>query len=350
MRVLKWIAITLATLVTLVGVALGLLAARPASTPAISGEHAISALERIELGGSPQTVLMRGQDRRNPVLLYLHGGPGFAHLPIARFYSEELERHFVVVHWDQRGAGASCEGTDWSQLSVERIVADTIELSEQLAERFGGGGKIVLLGHSWGSVVGALAVQRRPDLYHAYIGLGQLVHGLRNEEVSYKWVVAEAKRRGDEEASAELAGIYPPYATNDEFGIQRRLLNSYNGSIYAVERASDALVPALLGSEYTLGTRIRYFSCFTRSVDTLWGDVLKIDFLTDLPRLDVPVFFFMGRHDWNTPFPLVEEWTETLEAPHVEIVWFENSVHVIPLENPEAFQRALIEKVLPRTR
>ncbi|MCP5071030.1 MAG: alpha/beta hydrolase [bacterium] len=350
MRILKWVGISLAALFTLAAVALGLLSLRPASTPAISGEQAISELTRIELGGSSQTVLMRGQDRRNPVLLYVHGGPGFSHLPIARFYSEELERHFVVVHWDQRGAGASCEGTDWSQLSVERIVSDTIELSEQLAERFGGNGKIVLLGHSWGSVVGALAAQKRPDLYHAYIGLGQLVNGLRNEELSYEWVVAEAQRRGDEEATAELAGIYPPYATNDEFGIQRGWLNSYNGSVYAVERAADALVPILLGSEYTLGTRLSYFACFTKSVDMLWGDVLKIDFLEDLPRLDVPVYFFMGRHDWNTPFPLVEEWTETLEAPYVEIVWFEDSGHVIPLENPEAFQRVLIEKVLPRTR
>lgn len=98
MRVLKWIGIALAALVSLVGLALGLWSLRPASTPAISSEHAISALERTLLGGIEQTVLVRGRDRRNPVLLYLHGGPGAAHLPVARFYSEELERHFVVVH------------------------------------------------------------------------------------------------------------------------------------------------------------------------------------------------------------------------------------------------------------
>lgn len=350
MRILKWIGSVLVGLVALVVVAFILLALRPASTSELAGERAVSALEGIELGGFEQTVLLRGQDRHNPVLLYLHGGPGFAHLPLARFYSEELERHFVVAHWDQRGAGASCEGTDWSQLSLDRIVADTIELSEQLAGRFGGGGKIVLLGHSWGSVVGALAVQKRPDLYHAYIGLGQLVHGLRNEELSYEWVVGEAQRRGDTKAAAELAGIHPPYETNDDLRVQRGWLNSYDGSIYATERANEALVPLLLGSEYTLGTRLRFFSCFMQSLDTLWGEVSKIDFLTDLSRLDVPVYFFTGRHDWNTPFPLVEEWEASLEAPHVEIVWFENSGHMIPLENPEGFQRAVIEKVLPRTR
>ena len=349
MRVLKWIGIALAALVTLVGLALGLWSLRPASTPPISSEHAISALEQIELGGIEQTILIRGQDRRNPVLLYLHGGPGAAHLPVARFYSEELERQFVVVHWDQRGAGASCEGTDWSRLSLEGVVADAIELSEQLAGRFGGGGKIVLLGHSWGSVVGALAVQKRPDLYHAYIGLGQLVHGLRNEQLSYDWVVAEAGRRSDEEALAELAGISPPYEGNEDLTIQRRWLYSYGGSIFAGERAADALEPFLLGAEYTLGTRLRYFSCLTESIEALWHEVGTIDFMTDIPRLEIPVYFFTGRHDWNTPFPLVEEWAATLKAPHLEIVWFEDSGHMIPLENREAFQREIIEKVLPRT-
>ncbi|MCP3984468.1 MAG: alpha/beta hydrolase, partial [bacterium] len=172
MRILKWIGLALAALIVLAGLTLGVWSLRPASTATISGEHAVSVLEQVELGGSLQTVLMRGQDRRNPVLLYLHGGPGAAHLPVAPLYSEELERHFVVVHWDQRGAGSSCEGTDWDGISLDRIVDDAIELSELLAGRFGGDGKIVLLGHSWGSVVGALAVGKRPDLFHAYVGMG----------------------------------------------------------------------------------------------------------------------------------------------------------------------------------
>lgn len=350
MRVLKWFAIVFAALVSLAGLALGLLALRPASTTPIAGAAAIAALERVELGGVEQTLLLRGRDRGNPVLLYLHGGPGAAHLPVGPFYSEKLEEEFVVTHWDQRGAGASCEGTVWSELSVARVVADTIELSEHLAGRFGGGGKIVLLGHSWGSVIGALAVQQRPDLYHAYVGLGQLVHGRRNEELSYEWVLAEARRRGDEEALAELAAISPPYATNDELGLQRTWLSSYGGSIYAAERAEEALWPILFGPEWTLGTRLSFPSCFTASLDALWDEVETIDFPAQIPRLEVPIFFFTGRHDWNTPFPLVEEWAARLEAPHVEIVWFAESGHMIPVEEVGAFQEALIEKVLPRTR
>ena len=168
--------------------------------------------------------LVRGEDRRNPVLLYVHGGPGSAHLPIARRYSDELEKHFVVVHWDQRGAGASCNGVDWDTVTREQIVRDTIELSARLAEEFGGGRtKIFLLGHSWGSLVGALAVQRRPDLYYAYVGTGQLVHRDRQETLSLEWVIDQARRDGNARALAELATLHPPYTSQREFSLQRTL-------------------------------------------------------------------------------------------------------------------------------
>lgn len=349
MRFLKWAGLALAGLIVALASGLGVWALLPASTPAIEGANAIASLERVVLGDAEQTILVRGHDRSKPVLLYVHGGPGLAHLPLARSYSAELEKQLVVVHWDQRGAGASCEGADRDSMTLDRVVADTIELSEQLAERFGGDGRIILLGHSWGSVVGALAVQQRPDLYHAYIGLGQLVHGDRNEELSYEWVLGEAERRGDEEALAELRTVSIPYQDNEQLGVQRRWLNNYNGSLYAVDQVQPALWPMLFGREYTLGTRLSYFGCFTGSLDAMWGEVAEVDFPTQIPRLEVPVYFFTGRHDWNTPYPLVEEWAAALEAPRVEVVWFEDAGHVAPLESPAEFQQAILERVLPHT-
>jgi pimeloyl-ACP methyl ester carboxylesterase len=281
------------------------------------------------------------------VLLYLHGGPGFGQLPIAAGYSDQLEQHFVVVHWDQRGAGASCPGTDFASLTRERIVADAIELIEQLVPRFGGGGKVFLLGHSWGSVVGALVAQQRPDLLHAYVGLGQVVNGRRNEELSLQFVRDEARRRSDEEALRELATLSVPYSTTRQLGAQRRWLGAYRGSIYAVEQARKVLPAAFFGREYTLGTRLRFFGCFQRSIAQLWEGLDGFDTITQIPRLDVPVFLFTGRHDWNTPYPLIEEWAAKLEAPHVELVWFDEAGHVPPIEMPEVFQQRLIEKLTP---
>lgn len=345
---LRRLALGLTGLVGLLVLAVLLWAAIPPWTPSLAKEGSIATLETVVLGGFEQTLLIRGESKDLPVLLYLHGGPGGGQIPIARFYSEELEKHFVVVHWDQAGAGASCDGVDWDSLSLERIVSDTLELSEQLGKRFGRSKKIVLLGHSWGSMVGALAVQRRPDLFHAYIGLGQLVHGHRNEELSLNWVLAEAKRRGDQEALEALAGMSLPYQEG-ELELQRTWLNEYDGSIYATDRARPALLPGLFAPEYSLRHRINYVDCFRASLDALWGEVDGIDFMTQIPALDVPVYFFTGRHDWNTPYPLVEEWAETLKAPHLEIVWFEDAGHMIPIESPAAFQQQIIEKVLPTT-
>lgn len=347
MRWLRRVAKGLAWLLGALLLLLGLWALMPASTPRIEGEQAIASLERLSLGGAEQTILLRGRDRRNPVLLSVHGGPGFGQLPLARHYSAELEKHFVVVHWDQRGAGASCAGADLAGLTQERIVADALGLSELLAARFGGGGKVFLLGHSWGSVIGALAVQQRPELFHAYVGLGQLVNGPRNEELSYQFVLEEAHRRGDAAALAELEAIHPPYPTERELAVQRRRLAAYRGSIYDVERAREALPAALFGREYTLATRLRFFPCFERSLDRLWASLDDFDALAQIPRLDVPVFFFTGRHDWNTPYPLVEEWAARLEAPHVEIVWFESAGHFPSVEAPKEFQQRLIEKLTP---
>lgn len=342
----RWLVRVAKTIAGLVGIgvlALAVWALVPPGTEAIPGEHAIAELREVELGGFPQTVLLRGVDRRNPVLLYVHGGPGSAQLPIARLYSNELEKHFVVAHWDQRGAGASCAGVDWSTLSLERIVGDTIELAGKLGQ----GRPIFLLGHSWGSLVGAIAVQRRPDLFRAYIGMGQLVDRDAQEEISYDWVVEQAREAGDEEALAELATIHPPYTTQQEFELQRGWLSHFHGDVYATARAESIWPAAIFGREYTLATRLRYPHCFDRSLEVLLPDRLHVDLLKDIPRLEVPVFLFAGRHDYNTPFVLVEKWAERLEAPHVEMVWFEDAGHMIPIEVPGEFQARLLEKLLP---
>jgi pimeloyl-ACP methyl ester carboxylesterase len=333
----------LAILLTLLLIVAGIWALLPPSTRDIEGENAIAEIQSIELGGFRQSVLLRGNDRRNPVLLYVHGGPGSAQMPIARTYSDELEKHFVVAHWDQRGAGASCAGVDWSTLSLDRIVSDTIELAEKL----GNGKKIFLLGHSWGTLVGVWAAQRRPDLFYAYIGTGQLVHRDRQEAISYDWVVDQAQRAGDQAALKALATIHPPYTTQAEFKLQRHWLSEYHGDVYQAEREAALFPTELFGREYTLGTKLRYQQCFDKSLDYLLKDRLHVDLLRDVRQLSVPVFFFLGRHDYNTPTSLVEEWAGQLTAPHVEIVWFENAGHSLGMEVPEEFQQRLLEKLLP---
>src|SRR5215208_6431060 len=290
----------LALLLGLLLVAGSVWALVPPYTHPIPGEHTIAELQSISLGGFLQTVLLRGNDRRNPILLYVHGGPGASQMPIAPTYSHELEKHFVVAHWDQRGAGASCVGVDWDTLSLDQIVDDTIELAEKLGQ----GRKIFVIGHSWGSLVGIWAVQRRPDLFYAYVGTGQLVHRDRQEQISYDWVVEQAKTAGDSEALNELATIHPPYTTQAEFTLQRHWLGKYHGDVYQAEREEALLPTEIFGPEYSLATKIRYQDCFDKSREYLLEDRLNVDLLGEIYQFQVPIFFFLGRHDFNTPTSL----------------------------------------------
>jgi pimeloyl-ACP methyl ester carboxylesterase len=228
-------------------------------------------------------------------------------------------------------------------LSLDQIVNDTIELAEKLGQ----GKKIFIIGHSWGSLVGVIAVQRRPDLFYAYVGTGQLVHRDRQEQISYDWVVAQAQAAGDMEALNELATIHPPYTTQAEFTLQRHWLSEYHGDVYQAEREQALLPTELFGPEYSLATKLRYQDCFDKSREYLLQDRLNVDLLSKIHQFQVPVFFFLGRHDFNTPTSLVEEWAAQLKAPHVEIVWFENAGHSLAIEAPEEFQTRLLEKLLP---
>jgi len=315
----------------------------PPFTLPISGDNSIAEIRTLRLGGFPQKVLLRGADRNNPILLYMHGGPGAAQMVLAPTYSHELEKHFVVAHWDQRGAGSSCAGMDWDTLSLDRLVKDTIELAEILGQ----GRKNFILGHSWGSLVGVWAVQRRPDLFYAYVGTGQLVHRDRQEKISYDWVVEQAKTAGDSEALQELATLHLPYTTQAEFALQRDWLSKYHGDTYQFKREEALLPTKILGPEYSLLTKLRYQDCFDKSREYLLQDRLNIDLLSKIHEFKVPVYFFLGRHDYNTPTALVQEWAKQLKAPHLEIVWFENAGHSLDVEVPQEFQWKLIEKLLP---
>ena len=322
---------------------------RTVAATRIETPNGIESLENVEIGGVEQTIYLRGHDQNKPVMLFVHGGPGVPETPVAREFGLRLEEHFVVVHWDQRGAGNSCSSNVPDEsLRLEQYLADTLELVNLLRSRFGIE-KIYLVGHSWGSVLGVLIVQRHPELFHAYVGMGQVVNMHRGEEISYRFVLDRAQAEGNERALEELATVHPPYSTTQELSAQRAWLSHYHGDVYKGGGYSNFVRGVLLSPEYALGKKLTFYGCAINSVDQTWGDIQKIDFIHDVPRLDVPVYFFTGRHDYNTPFELVEEFSENLEAPHNEIVWFEDSAHMPNLEEPDRYQDILIQKVLPET-
>ncbi len=338
-----------------------------AGTPAIRGADgkplpgSISSLEKIRLGGVDQWILMRGNDVSKPVVLYLHGGPGTALMPLRRYATGELEKSCIMVMWDQRGAGKSySKKIPRESMTISQLVSDTHELTAYLKKRFSKK-KIFLVGSSWGSLLGIRVVQRYPEDYYAFTGVGQVVDNTENERLSWEYTYAQAKKYGNEKAIRELEEAGPPvdgWYKKDRDGdtfpleglrLQRKWLMNFGGVLHLDSDEYDgkqkqlkkmmrkAQKIVLFSEEYTLCDQIRSGSGKKFSMESLWPEMRGVNFFRDAPKLDVPVYFFAGRHDYNTPFELVERYCAKLQAPKKKIVWFEKSAHMLIPEEPENF-------------
>ncbi len=333
----------------------------PGSTPRIrTGAHrgsqrAIASLERVRLGGVEQWILLRGERVENPVVLFLHGGPGTSQLTMNRRNTRELEKHFVVVNWDQRGAGKSFDaGRDAGAMTVEQIVADAVELTRHLLQRFGQE-RLVLVGHSFGTIVGILAVARHPELFHGYVGIGQTVNMRASEPASYQWTLEQARARGARRAVRTLERMGPPPYAGDyrrKTVTQRSLLARFGGEVHGSRSGALGMVlrALLVSREYTLRDRVNVFRGIFRSMELLWPQLMTLDLAALVPEVKVPVFFAEGRFDHESPSEFAARYFEILRAPRKELVWFERSAHMVNAEQRDDFNRFMIEQVLPTTR
>jgi pimeloyl-ACP methyl ester carboxylesterase len=314
--------------------------------------RSIATLEKVNLGGQEQWILIRGMDITKPVILFLHGGPGTANMCLLRKYTGELEKHFIVVTWDQRGAGKSYQAINpHSAITIDQFVLDTGELTQLLCHRFNQK-KIFLVGHSWGSLIGILSIQKYPDLYHAYIGTGQIVNMQENEQISYDWTLAQAIKAEEKQAIRTLTEIGKPPYTGDgqkELMTQRRLLGKYGGELYGSSNGAFPLIFSNLicATEYTLLDKVNFFKGIFASNHLLWQELLNINLNKQGLSFKVPIYFALGRHDYEVPSILAEQYFKMIEAPKKELIWFENSAHLANIEENEKFNDLLINNILP---
>ena len=314
------------------------------STPLVRTPNGIAELKPVELNGYPQWLLIRGQDVSRPLLLYLHGGPGESNMWTAHYAMKELEKYFVCVNWDQRGAGRSFRpGPPPESMTIDQFVQDTIALIDLLRARFGQQ-KILLLGHSWGSVLAMKVAAARPDLLYAVIGMGQMVDGKRGEDLSYRYVLERAHAEHNRKVIRvlELLGGSDTFGKDGKF-VQRRWLMHYGGFLHAI--GTRGFLSILLNApEYSIGDCISNLSMRDMKFSCRWlGDeIMGVNLLQEIPELSVPVVFFAGSYDYTTPFVLVEQFYASLKAPSKKLIWFEHSAHNPDIEEPDRFQRELI--------
>ena len=346
-----WIA---AAVLVVALVATGVIVAQPATTAPIVGTDgeavpgSVAELTTTRIGGHQQAIMIRGRSASLPVLLHLAGGPGGTDVGAMRL-DTGLEGRFVVATWDQRGTGRSYPAFDPHEtLTLEQVVADTIEVTEYLIARFGQG-RIYIAGQSWGTIPATLAAQRRPDLYHALVTTGQMVDILETDTIFYRDTLDWARSRGDSELVGRLEAMGPP-PYDDVVGDYpvivgpERRLNPYP----EFDGASE-MTATIWGPEFSVIESIGAIRGLADTYARLYPQLQELDLREEVPSLDVPIWIVMGEHEARGRVEPARTWFEALQAPEKHWLVFDGSSHRANFERPAEYARRL-DDVLAATK
>jgi pimeloyl-ACP methyl ester carboxylesterase len=344
--------LTLTILFSVLLITIAFYIARPASTYPIVGPNgepvpdSIAELTTVPIGGHEQAMMIRGKNIHNPVLLYLAGGPGGTDLGAMRG-DVSLEQDFVVVTWEQRGAGKSYSALDPAHtLTLDQMVSDTIELTDYLRERFDED-KIYLVGNSWGTTLGVLAAQQHPEKYYAFVGTGQMVSQRETDIMFFEDTLQWAEQNRNENLVNILQENGPPPYNNL---IHYEPSNSYEHEWNPYPELDTSLeMPAILFvPEYNFMDRINGFRGLLDTFSILYPQLQEIDFRQDVPKLDIPIYIVIGKHEARGRAVLAKEWFEMVEAPTKEMIIFEHSGHRPLFEEPGNFA-SVLTRILDET-
>jgi pimeloyl-ACP methyl ester carboxylesterase len=308
--------------------------------------NSVAEVNYVRLGGLDQWVMIRGENVGNPLLIVLHGGPGMSEMGFFRHYNAPLERYFSIVHWDQRGTGKSFHrDIPRSSMTLDQFVGDLDELVDVVRRRFGKE-KVAILGHSWGSALGAIYAARFPEKVSVYVGAAQVGDSAAGESLSYSYGLTEAERRRDEKAVRKLRTIGPPpYPARSVF-VERTVVSRIDGQMRLgiIWKVGRALFGRPESSILDLPGLVKGFG-FT--LDAMWAEVSKLNLLKLVPALKMPVVILVGRRDHWVPPETSVAFFDALVAPSKELVWFEHSGHEAFVDEPEKFNATMVELVRP---
>ncbi|BDA80286.1 alpha/beta hydrolase [Leptospira kobayashii] len=301
----------------------------------------ISSLEKINIGGTDQWILSRGNDIKKPVLLIVHGGPGAASIGFARYFYNELEKHFIVVNWDQRGSGKSFSFF-MPEVTPETYVSDTVEVILFLKKKFNTK-KVFLMGHSWGGYIGAIVAHRHPEHLLAYIGIGAVVHGEQSARISYEFILNQARK------DPALASQANDLTLTSYLENRRKWLNKFGVGMFHGNHRNDEdefLRGVMFDSpDYSLMNMVTYLPGIWKTSSRIRPFFFKMDLFKEAPEIKVPVYFFSGRFDYYNPGEILEQYVSVLKSPKKSIHWFECCAHAPHFETPDDFAAKLISAI-----
>ena len=309
-------------------------------------QNSVAEISYLRLGGFDQWVMIRGENIANPILILLHGGPGFPEMRLFRTFNAALERQYTVVYWMQRGTSKSFDRRmPLSSLTIDQFMTDLDELVELLCARFGKE-KVVLYGHSWGSVLGILYASRFPDKVAAYVGTGQIGEWAAFESASYAFILAEAERRGHRKAVRELRAIGPPPHAFWDMVVERKWITRFVGIVRGMSLWRFSRI-TLGGPEASMCDLPNILRSQLVTPKVMWQELIAVNLIKTAPALRMPVFFFLGRHDRVVVPETSVAYFDRLTAPSKQLVWFEESGHEPPAEEPDKFNTLMVDLVRP---
>lgn len=286
----------------------------------------------LHIGGIKQYITIKGQDNSKPLLLFLHGGPGGAVTEHADGFTDKLQKEFIVVQWDQRESGTTLAlNHSPVPLNVKLFQNDTHDLIDSLLKQFHKK-KIYLVGHSWGTSLGFYIADKYPQLLYAFIAISPVINQLESEQLSLDMLKAKAKQTNNTVETKELATVKIPFENPDQLYYHRKWLFAFSGQE--------------IGDTASLRDFITTWSATWFKVGM---ESFKVNLIRELPSIKCPVYFFVGRKDYQTNFTISERYLKKLKAPKKRLFWFENSGHGIPDTEPVLMQDIIIGKILPET-
>ena len=308
---------------------------------------------KLHINGIDQWISVRGKDRRNPILLFLHGGPASPAMPEGYTFQTPWEDYFTVVQWDQRGSGktyrANTEAAMAPGMTVDGMTDDAAQVAQYLREHYSKK-KIFLLGHSWGTVLGVHLAQLHPDWFYAYISVGQVVNGRRNEAIGYNYALGRAKAENNSKAIAELESIGPypgdTKLTIDRIGVRGKWEMYYGGLAWGRKDFQFDVDAEELSPDYNREDLDAIDKGSLFSLNHLLDPLLDVNF-DQVTDFKLPVIVYAGAHDYTTPHETAEKWFGDLKAPSKHLVIFADSAHMMMQEQPGRFLVHLVSDALP---
>ncbi|KAB8139344.1 alpha/beta fold hydrolase [Gracilibacillus oryzae] len=305
--------------------------------------------EFISIDGHKHGMIIEGENLNNPVLLFLHGGPGYPQYPMIKASGLEWSKYVTVCYWDQRGTGMSFDAKTQGPLTIDRFIDDTLKITEFLKKEFGKD-KIYLFGHSWGTLLGSVAASKHPEHYYAYIGSGQMGRHFNSNEETYQFLLHTSIARNDKKAERKIRKINFDenfYQDKNYRDVLNRYLIKYGGGMKRENyKQKHGLMEILKCREYTWKEKLNFPRGLFTTYQAFGETIAKTDLVELANSFEIPVYIMQGKYDYQTTYNEAKRFFELIRAPHKKMYTFESSAHTPFLEEQDKFTKLFLQEVL----